>query len=779
MKIKHIKHLFIILFVFVYGHVKAQPQNFFLKDSNYYSVFQGSDAQMLNSSFSTKNSTNKNWQKYQKFNNDAKKYGNLARNYSNNPKRKKKFQKKQQKLLKKASKHQIKALDIYLSANSNIKSKYETKINSLQTNEIKLLDTLNDIKLLYIDSARSSKNIASTDYIEIAKKKQAQYNYENKAILFMEYQIALLKADSSVIKPLKAKYFPKSDNTNSNNNNNQVANNNDTVPSWDYRNDDLFFYPINEEMDFKILYVPDDFKDLDRYFVTGNNSFLDLYSTKKVYDSVKVYQDKLLKVQDYRQRYAITEQITNFQKQALSIEIQAINGYYTANELFFLTRMRRINDAPLPDTASTSYKKMYEYIYKAEIFYRDADSSKRNSLKLGGIDKLKAIDRANQQIITALEYLENAFALKFNYDTNAVAIKNKLFSDYNLDKPIPNTDTNKTVKPDTNKTSNGNQTTHVNKPQRIAGLYEYSYDNRTPRLTTTANGTIYRVQVGASINLLPVNELREFDKIYYEQMTNTNLKKFMVGDYTDYLDAQETLQNLKNKGYRTAFIVKYKDGKRDGAVYANNYNSNTNNNNSGSFKNVSNIQVLTYLIKLGTYSSPKTKADLAGYNNLYVRQSNGTYEYFQGPYFRYAEAEVALPNVKQKGFTDAEIIPFNVGKETTLETALRIEGVSATNNNSNNQQTTTSNDLIFRVQVGAFSDYLSDDKINQHFSTIKNAYSFHTHTKNGLIVYSVGNASTYQDAKAIKQNVASKGFPDCYIIAFKNGVLVPLSDVVD
>lgn len=771
------KHLIILVLVFSFGSLLAQPQDFFLKNKNYLNHFSNNDVQELNSAFSQKSNTDKNWQKYQKLSNDAQQYKNLAKNYAYNPRRKNKFLKKQNKLQKKAAKFQIKALNSYLLANSIIRNKYQTKISTLTTSDAKLLDTLRDMQIVYTDSARNSKNNSSSDPKIQAQKMQAQYKFENKAILFMEYQLALFAGDSSVIKPLKQKYFPPVKKT-------VVVS--DTVPQWDYRNDEMFFYPLNEDVDSKILYVPDDFSDLDRYFNIGKSAYLDMYSTNNIYDSVKFYQNKLLQIKDYRKRYNVSTKISNLQTKALGIEITAVNNYFVANELFFQTRMRRIYDNPMPDTSTTTYKKILEYIYKSELFFLDADSSYKYSLKMGSIDKYNSLDRGNQQLITALEYLENAFCLKFNYDTINVMVKNKPLSMYDLQPTIvkDNADTTKTTNNNktTNKTTNKTVNNNTSKSHKISGLFQYSYNNRTPVLSTTPNGEIYRVQVGTSVDLLPVNELKEFDKIYFEQSTNTDLKKFLVGDYTNYSDAQSTLNSLKAKGYRTAVIVKYVDGRRQGASYSTNYGtgnggSSTTSSSSG-FKNVSQLRVLTYLIQLGTYSTPKTKADLANYQNIYQRQlANGDYQYFQGIYFRYNQAETALPNVIQKGFTDAKIVAFNAGKETTIETALRIEGVTQTT--TNNNQTNNNTDVIFRVQVGAFSDYLSNTQLSQHFSSLNNNYTFHTHQKNGLIVYSVGNVRTYQEAKAIKQDVASKGFTDCYVISFKGNVQVPLSDVVN
>jgi N-acetylmuramoyl-L-alanine amidase len=74
-------------------------------------------------------------------------------------------------------------------------------------------------------------------------------------------------------------------------------------------------------------------------------------------------------------------------------------------------------------------------------------------------------------------------------------------------------------------------------------------------------GTIFKVQLSASakkIDLKPSN----FKGLKNISCTNSNnLYKYMYGETSDYNDAKKLLQEAKSKGYDSAYLIAFKDGK--------------------------------------------------------------------------------------------------------------------------------------------------------------------------------------------------------------------------
>jgi N-acetylmuramoyl-L-alanine amidase len=77
----------------------------------------------------------------------------------------------------------------------------------------------------------------------------------------------------------------------------------------------------------------------------------------------------------------------------------------------------------------------------------------------------------------------------------------------------------------------------------------------------TAKGVVFKVQISASSKKLEntpsnFNGLKNISSSY-----NNSIYKYMYGETSNYDEAKKLLQDAKNKGYASAFIIAFKDGK--------------------------------------------------------------------------------------------------------------------------------------------------------------------------------------------------------------------------
>ncbi|WP_298396299.1 N-acetylmuramoyl-L-alanine amidase [Flavobacterium sp.] len=77
----------------------------------------------------------------------------------------------------------------------------------------------------------------------------------------------------------------------------------------------------------------------------------------------------------------------------------------------------------------------------------------------------------------------------------------------------------------------------------------------------TAKGVVFKVQISASSKKLETipsnfNGLRNISSSY-----NNSIYKYMFGETSNYEEAKKLLQEAKTKGYSSAFIIAFKDGK--------------------------------------------------------------------------------------------------------------------------------------------------------------------------------------------------------------------------
>ncbi|MCC6584053.1 MAG: N-acetylmuramoyl-L-alanine amidase [Chitinophagales bacterium] len=92
-----------------------------------------------------------------------------------------------------------------------------------------------------------------------------------------------------------------------------------------------------------------------------------------------------------------------------------------------------------------------------------------------------------------------------------------------------------------------------------------------PKETTSEKGIIYKVQIKSSSKLLPKSDKAYdlYNNLKYEKVDG--IYKYAYAPFTDFDLANKVLKKVKASGYKDAFIVVYKDGKKLSAAEAKNY----------------------------------------------------------------------------------------------------------------------------------------------------------------------------------------------------------------
>jgi len=102
-----------------------------------------------------------------------------------------------------------------------------------------------------------------------------------------------------------------------------------------------------------------------------------------------------------------------------------------------------------------------------------------------------------------------------------------------------------------------NEKNEVVKPKDVVDLHETS---KIASIPTT--GTIFKVQLSASYIQLELQP-KNFKGLNFISMErDNNLYKYFYGETTDYNVAKENLKMAKAKGYNSAFLIAYKNGKK-------------------------------------------------------------------------------------------------------------------------------------------------------------------------------------------------------------------------
>lgn len=110
-------------------------------------------------------------------------------------------------------------------------------------------------------------------------------------------------------------------------------------------------------------------------------------------------------------------------------------------------------------------------------------------------------------------------------------------------------------------------------------------------------------------------------------------------------------------------------------------------------------------------------------------------------------------------------------ERTAAETKKEENAISGVTNN--NPKGKAENEIVFKVQLLASAKTIS--LVPSNFNGLNNI-SKEPYQK--LFRYMYGSTRSYEDAQYLKSNAVSKGFKTCYIVAYKQGVRIPVPEAI-
>ncbi|MDF2436561.1 MAG: WD40-like beta Propeller containing protein [Bacteroidota bacterium] len=362
---------------------------------------------------------------------------------------------------------------------------------------------------------------------------------------------------------------------------------------------------------------------------------------------------------------------------------------------------------------------------------------------------------------------------KTNSDNNAIADNTQKSSETNTDNianaenktsetndaAVKSTDvTAGNVNPPENttgKVASENKSTESNtaKNQTQVVLAPSEKFERTPQATYSSSkpipvneklpeGLIYKVQIGAFRNPIAPEQFNGMSPITAETTTQ-GFTRYTAGLFTKFSTADQVKNEIRQLGYKDAFVVVFLNGKRisvaealklqgenpDLAVTAETSNNNStqegvtktntavnsaspdkgndqsvNANEIAKAENISTVSGLLYTVQVGVYSQPMTSAKLFNIQPLLSENlPNGKIRYNTGIYNNFGKAVEARNVIAAAGVKDAFVTAYYQGKRITLPEARTLEAqgnsVFATTSSMNQLPSLNGNNANMSIQV--------------------------------------------------------------------------------
>jgi hypothetical protein len=411
-----------------------------------------------------------------------------------------------------------------------------------------------------------------------------------------------------------------------------------------------------------------------------------------------------------------------------------------------------------------------------------------------------------------------------NTDTitdNTEDVKIKTENTENTDNTVENNNTIKQIEVENNSNINFDK----------FSVYPISvYSNKKPIPVNPAlpEGIIFKVQVGAFKNIVRNDAFNGLSPLAAEKIQGSSFTRYLVGQFATYEGGKLALNEVKTLGYKDAFVVAYKDGKRIPLYLArteaknnvSNYNdlaieetagiknrnknaltdtqisenANTNtdvaDNNIVKADNIKSKNNLLYTVQIGVYRKAVSHSRLYNLNPIYEDVTQyGYIRYTTGIFKDLTTANTEKERIRQIGIKDAFVTAYFEGKRITVTEANKLKSENkATEETQNIQlpQVTSENKdkstsvsdaskIRYKIQIGAYKSQVPLNEVKSFLSVARTKNLEQFVDDRGYTVFVIGNYNNYNEASNMKAILINEGITDAFIVAYNGNVKISVA----
>ncbi len=194
-------------------------------------------------------------------------------------------------------------------------------------------------------------------------------------------------------------------------------------------------------------------------------------------------------------------------------------------------------------------------------------------------------------------------------------------------------------------------------------------------LNDPTDQTIFRIQIGAYRKKISKNVFKDIPTVIMLPF-NDGINRYFSGSYTNFEQAAKAKVDMATKGYKGAFIVAFKNGKRISLKEAGaHFVPNAQQISTQSASNLDK-KLITFSVQIGVYKeklSSEVSALILELTDIQrERTEDGLTRYFSGSFTTYDEAERFQKDLINKGLMDAVIIGRFKNNTITAQEAIEL-----------------------------------------------------------------------------------------------------------
>ncbi len=265
-------------------------------------------------------------------------------------------------------------------------------------------------------------------------------------------------------------------------------------------------------------------------------------------------------------------------------------------------------------------------------------------------------------------------------------------------------------------------------------------------------GLYYRIQIVAANVKYRMPYFNGLSLIFTEQIPNTNIIRYMTGEYYRYVSAREDLPKVRGLGFSDAFIVAYYNGKRISIGEARRLEA---------LQNAEENEEIPIVIR---HEAP---ADYVEPESIIASSQTKT--------ISNAENGASFANNSASGQSVTESNSAVYSENVAVNGQIVSSGnvVDSQGGIALDSREIPSKGVYYAVQIGVYKDRRQPSQMKGvspiDYETMPNGYIRHTS----------GRFGNYDQARASQANIRRQGISDAFVIAYIDGRKVSFSEAVE
>lgn len=289
-------------------------------------------------------------------------------------------------------------------------------------------------------------------------------------------------------------------------------------------------------------------------------------------------------------------------------------------------------------------------------------------------------------------------------------------------------------------------------------------DQRLKPLAEEELSDMFTISLGSFSTGVPseeVDKILSISDVKKIQSNNPKRDVYTVGKFATKEEAKARLTELIEQGY-AAQLVGVSGGKInkvDDSMILSDATSSKKKQNKGN-KNITTDKAV-FRVQVGAFGKKVPLSEFKGEDVVEFKSENSVYKYLSSGESTYRDGYIKKLKLASLGFKGTFVVAYKDGKKIDIKDLVNDTEFKEVRKELGTEKVTLNvNDIVYKVQVGAFKNFSKEHSKLRDYSDIE--MEIYGEYKRIL----TGKFKSYQEAVALKEKLKASGFPNAFVVAY-------------